>query len=212
MSKSLYSLMLPDEVVSAVDRLALKSGMNRSQLVARILAEHLSLLTPERRIEQILQQVDRFFAEEAEMVSQLMPHQPSMQIKTALSYRYRPTIRYDLRLYREPEDGAVGELSMTLRTQAEDLLTLMESFFASWIPLEQAVLKGRGAPRCRLQPGRFIRSIALPAEETDAGRFSEAITNYVQLLDTSFKDYIGGRLDESDLAYRLQEYAKGETV
>ena len=39
MGKSLYSLILSDEVVSRVDRLASRQGLNRSQLVNRILAE-----------------------------------------------------------------------------------------------------------------------------------------------------------------------------
>ncbi len=39
MSKSLYSLLLSDEVVSEIDRQALRSGMSRSGLINRVLAE-----------------------------------------------------------------------------------------------------------------------------------------------------------------------------
>ena len=108
MSKSLYSLILSDEVVEELDRAALKAGTNRSQLANRILAEHLSLLTPERRIEEIFRTMDRFFNEGAEMVSRFVPHQPVMQVRTALSYRYRPTLRYELRLYPDPGGGALN--------------------------------------------------------------------------------------------------------
>ena len=53
MKKSLYSLMLMDEVVNEVDRLAFRRGTNRSSLINQLLAEYLSLATPENRIGNI---------------------------------------------------------------------------------------------------------------------------------------------------------------
>ena len=54
MSKSLYSLILSDEVIARIDRLATRQGTNRSALVNRILAEYCSMVTPEKRIETVL--------------------------------------------------------------------------------------------------------------------------------------------------------------
>ena len=53
MKKTLYSLMLSDEVVAEVDRLAHRLGTNRSNLINQILAEHVNLVTPERRINDV---------------------------------------------------------------------------------------------------------------------------------------------------------------
>lgn len=53
MKKTLYSLMLSDEVVAEVDRLAHRLGTNRSNLINQILAEHVGFVTPERRINDI---------------------------------------------------------------------------------------------------------------------------------------------------------------
>ena len=50
MKKNMYSLMLSEGVVRAVDALAAKQGTNRSNLVNQILAEHLSLVTPEKHV------------------------------------------------------------------------------------------------------------------------------------------------------------------
>ena len=212
MSRSLYSLILSDEVVAELDRAALKAGTNRSQLANRILAEHLSLLTPERRIEEVFRYIDRFFSEGAEMVSRFIPHQPTMQLKTALAYRYRPTLRYELRLYPEAEDGQIGEIHMILRTQAEELLTLMDEFCRVWVRAEGSARSDReNAPLYQLQPGRFTRTICEPPEGTEAEAFSEALTRYVQQLDESFKNYICGRENAADIQHKLQEM-KGETV
>ena len=46
MKKTLYSLMLSEDVVAEVDRLAHRMGTNRSNLINQILAEHVNLVTP----------------------------------------------------------------------------------------------------------------------------------------------------------------------
>ena len=51
MDKSLYSLMLMDSVVREIDRIALQKNTNRSNLVNQILAEYVSLVTPEQKID-----------------------------------------------------------------------------------------------------------------------------------------------------------------
>ena len=54
MSKSVYSVVLMDDVVDAVDRLAYEAGTNRSNMINRILAEYVQLATPEQRMQDIL--------------------------------------------------------------------------------------------------------------------------------------------------------------
>ena len=49
MSKSVYSLVLSDDVVAAVDRAAYALGSSRSNLINQILAEYVSFITPEKR-------------------------------------------------------------------------------------------------------------------------------------------------------------------
>ena len=53
MKKTLYSLMLNEEVVREIDRMAHRMGTNRSALINQILADYTSVVTPERRIENI---------------------------------------------------------------------------------------------------------------------------------------------------------------
>ena len=213
MSKSLYSLILSDEVVAELDRAALKAGTNRSQLANRILAEHLSLLTPERRIEEIFRTVDRFFNDGAEMVSRFIPHQPVMQLKTALAYRYRPTLRYELRLYPEAQEGQIGEIHMILRTQAEELLDQMADFARAWAQAENALTApGQLQPLYQWQPGRFDRSLRQPEDGMDPEHYSDLLSRYIQLLDESFKSWLCGRMAAADLPDIIQSSMKGETV
>lgn len=53
MKKTLYSLMLNEEVVREVDALAHRLGTSRSNLINQILAEYVNYTTPERRINDI---------------------------------------------------------------------------------------------------------------------------------------------------------------
>ena len=53
MKKNMYSLMLAEEVIREVDKLAEQNNTNRSNLVNQILAEYVSLTTPEKHIQNI---------------------------------------------------------------------------------------------------------------------------------------------------------------
>ncbi|MBQ1203294.1 MAG: ribbon-helix-helix protein, CopG family, partial [Loktanella sp.] len=54
MNKSVYSIVLSDDVVAQVDRLAYKAGTSRSAMINRILADYVSYVTPEQRLRDIL--------------------------------------------------------------------------------------------------------------------------------------------------------------
>ncbi len=58
MKKSIYSLVLMDEVVEAVDRMAYAMHTSRSNLINQILAEHLSCVTPEMRMQEIFARME----------------------------------------------------------------------------------------------------------------------------------------------------------
>ena len=52
MKKSVYSLILTDEVIDRLDRAAYARGVSRSALADEILAGYLSYTTPEMRMQQ----------------------------------------------------------------------------------------------------------------------------------------------------------------
>ena len=51
--RSIYSLVLADDVIKAVDREASRLGTSRSNLINQILAAELSCVTPEMRMHDI---------------------------------------------------------------------------------------------------------------------------------------------------------------
>lgn len=63
MQKNLYSLILSENVVAAVDRLAHSMNTNRSNMVNQILAEYVSYVTPEKRMRQIFQRLEAILSQ-----------------------------------------------------------------------------------------------------------------------------------------------------
>ena len=197
MDKSMYSLMLMDDVVAQIDQLALRGGMSRSALVNRILADYVSMITPEKRIDSIFRRVEDLLSAEGELVPFFTPNRTTMSMKSSLEYKYRPTIRYEVQLYRD-QGAAFGELTATFRTQSRALLDATERFFRFWKRLEDAYLP-RSFPEIRPQyamsDGKLIRSLSLRRDrDYTAEQLAAGISDYVRLFDAQLKGFINGRL------------------
>ena len=74
MKKTLYSLMLSDDVVRAVDELAHRMGTNRSALVNQILAEYTDMVTPERQVQDIFRQIGEILGADRDLVPFVAPN------------------------------------------------------------------------------------------------------------------------------------------
>lgn len=213
MKKSLYSLTLMDSVVAEIDRLAARQGTNRSNLVNQILADYVSMMTPEKRIDAIFRHIEAL-AQQGELVPYVTPNQRTMSLKSSLEYKYRPTIRYELQLYRIPE-GAIGELNVVFRTQSQALLTEIEAFLRLWVRLESiyvAKLHDKSPVRYELHGNRFTRSLSLPENRDYSDeQLADAISAYVGMFDDLLKGYITGRYPPAELENRYIAYLNGGT-
>ena len=123
MKKSVYSLVLADEVIEAADEEAYRQGLSRSALINRILAEYLSLKTPEHVMQEIFETMRRRI--EAPFLIEKQTSDSQLYIRSQLKYKYRPTIRYNVELYPEAEDSVFGRLRVSFRTQNAALLGLI---------------------------------------------------------------------------------------
>ena len=206
MKKTLYSLMLNEEVVREIDRMAHRMGTNRSALINQILADYTSVMTPERRIESIFHEIEQLVAPARDLVPFFAPHTTSMSLKSSLEYKYRPTVKYEVDL--SSGDGqTMGSLNIVFRTQSAALISAMTSFFRLWVQIEDkclAPLLGSSIS-CALYDGRFVRPLAMPrGKSLTADDVAGAISAYVQLFDRLLKGYLDGSLTASDveMAYR----------
>ena len=207
MKKTLYSLMLNDEVVWEVDALAHSLGTNRSNLINQILAEYVGYTTPERRISQVLSAVEQLLAPSRELVPFFAPNSLSMSLKSSLEYKYRPTIKYEVELYRSGGES-IGNLSVVFRTQSAALIGAMTEFFRLWKRLEDTHLAPLIGHRLSyaLYDGKFERGLAAPDKNCTAEELAAAISDYVQLFDKLMKSFLSGRLDAHEVEAAYYSY------
>ena len=198
MKKNLYSLTLSDEVVREVDALAHRMGTNRSALVNRILAEYVSVPTPERRWNDIFEAIEELMTPTRELVPFFSPGSSTMSLKSSLSYKYRPTVKYELELHGGGENS-IGALTVLFRTQSEALIRAMTDFFRLWKRVEDAHLPAGTERQYALYDGKFVRSIAPPSKDCTADELAQAISEYIQLFDRLMKGYVSGELDGRDI-------------
>ncbi len=207
MKKTLYSLMLNEEVVREVDALAHRLGTNRSNLINQILAEYVDLVTPERRINDVLSTIEELMRPTGDLVPFFAPNSFSMSLKSSLEYKYRPTVKYEVELYRGGEE-AIGELAVVFRTQSASLIGLMSNFFSLWKQIEDLHLRTATGlrPDYALFEGRFTRSLCPPDRDCSPSELAGAISEYIKLFDRLMKHYLSGRLDahEVEAAYYSQ--------
>lgn len=201
MKKNLYSLMLSDNVVREVDILAHQAGTSRSNLVNQILADYCSVVTPERRINDIFQAIEDIMTPSRDFVPYFSPNALTMSLKSSLEYKYRPTVKYEVGLYRSGEE-ALGELAVVFRTQSAALIEGMTQFFRIWKRIEDHHL----APELpvaldyALYEGRFVRSIAAPqGRDCTTEEIAEALSGYIKLFDRQLKGYLAGSFDARDI-------------
>ncbi len=200
MKKTLYSLMLNDEVVREVDALAHRMGTSRSALINQILAEYVNYTTPERRINDVLSTIEQLMAPSRELVPFFAPNTYSMSLKSSLEYKSRPTVKYEVAL-APGESDSIGALSVIFRTQSDALISAMTAFCRLWKDIEDRLLLPLtgAAIDYALYDGKFVRSIAPPDRDCSADELAGAISGYITLFDKLMKGYLSGRYDGHDV-------------
>jgi hypothetical protein len=208
LGKNVYSLVLLDDVVDAVDQLACERSLSRSGLINQILAEYLSCPIPENRIHEIFTCMENRLSGQNDFSARWQPSESLFCIRTPLRYRYHPTVRYSLELYRESAPY-FGEMRVSFRTQNSSLLSLSEAYFRCWKALEDKWagprLPGNSVP-ASAEPGKYTRKLCCPANENDrtGERIAEAVLAYIGEFDTDLKAFFA-EADEPEDAMRNVE-------
>ena len=196
MKKSMYSLMLAEDVVREIDRLAAEKNTNRSNLINQILAEYVSLTTPEKHVQNIFEIVENYIGKIGGYMLYSQPNDMTMSIKSPLQYHYRPTIRYEVEMYRTPKQ-TIGQLKIIFRTQSADLLVGLTRFFKIWMQLENIYIKhffSKDAIEYGIENGKFTRTFAVPNDsDYTEEQIGNAISQYIASFDEMLKDFLAGK-------------------
>ncbi len=186
MKRSVYSLVLMDDVVKAVDEEAYRLGTSRSNLINQIVAEHLSCITPEMRMREIFNSVTEFASSSFKIQQQQSVS--LMNLKTVLEYKYRPAVNYKVELEREP-NNFLGRMRIYIRTRNQLLISMFNNFFIYRIDFEKKCLSelGYNDYEFELYSGSFTRKLINGA--FDSKKTGTAISMYLAHINKALQLY-----------------------
>ncbi|MEG1525033.1 MAG: hypothetical protein RRZ24_02655 [Clostridia bacterium] len=186
MHKSVYSLVLTDDVVEEIDHLAYEATTSRSNMINQILAEYVSYITPEKRMREVFDRIERMLTGGDVFQLLLQPSDSMFSLRSALSYKYNPTVRYSVELYQN-NVPLLGELRVSVRSQNSTLMLTMLQFFKLWTRIEQSYI---GATEYATEDGRYVRRFRCPRDgQIDNEAIGAAIAGYIDLFDHALKLY-----------------------
>ena len=200
MAKSVYSLVLNDDVIELVDRVARVNGLSRSNMIEKILADAVSYETPAIRANNLFDEIERLVGEGSLMRFLDQPSQYMASIMSALSYRYNPAIKYNVEIF--PHSQYLGQLKVTLRTQNTTLIQLVSSFYKLFALLENRYYN----PDVEYDYDgvKFTRIINFPNEELTTQELAELITEYVKDFNELLNTFLSNKDNEKE-AFILTE-------
>ena len=200
MTKSVYSLLLSDAVVQALDRQAYEMNTSRSALANQILAEHLSYVTPEKRLHDVFSAMENLLSDVYGFQLMLQPSDSMLSLRTALDYKYNPSVRYSVELHKS--DAPSGRIKAVLRSQNGDLLSVFSRFFRLWDVVEKQFC---GDVQSETSDGKYVREIGgLRGRELSPSELGEYISGYLKLLDGSLKLFFSLLSSPEEAAKRIK--------
>lgn len=185
MKRSMYSLILSDHIVAAVDELAYQRGMSRSALVNQILAEAVSFRTPERCRQDAYRAMTDFLSRTVCLKIEPSASDSTLWLRSRLQYRYNPTMQYSVTLYADENGG--GLFKASIRTTNAALLELLCGFYRLWTRLECETSKHE--IKAAIRDGCYLRTLSPPAQ-LSADETGALIAEYVRGFDSLLKRYI----------------------
>ena len=120
-----------------------------------------------------------------------LPSDTMFNLRSAIRYKYNPTARYSVELYRQPEDGVFGELRVSIRTQNRNLIEAMKQFYELWTEVER---NHRDVESSVDEQGRISRKLRLSFrdenhEEVSGLTVGDVLSQYITTFDRGLKAY-----------------------
>ena len=195
--KSMYSVILSEELVKRLDAVAYENGVSRSVMLNKILADYLCVETPDTIMENIFSRMEAMFSEVAGMRFINQASNSMASVTSALEYRYNPKVKYALELFPA---GDLGQLKVSLRSQNPALIALLEDFYSFFIYLERKYI---GERVYYYGEERFVRVFIRPKGLT-ANELGDEIAKYVRRFDSYLRKYFAGLNDITNTKLQIE--------
>lgn len=197
MIKSLYSLVLSDDVIQAVDQAAYALNTSRSNFINQVLAEYVSLITPEKRMKDIFDSLTEIINQRDSFQVQSQGSDKMLSIRSQLRVKYNPTIKYTVQLLYTPD--TIGELRIMTRTQSSDLIELLDQFFYLFSKVEKTYINElfpKIVPEYQISEGKLLRKFFLIKQGCNNQEIGIAMACYIQMMDKALKASISYPIEQ----------------
>lgn len=202
MSKSIYSLVLNDEIVEIIDKMARINGMSRSNMIEKILADSIEFETPEKRAYNVFEEIENLISKTQTMRYLSQPSQYMASIMSALDYRYNPAIKYSVELF--PNSDHLGQLKVTLRTQNTILIRLISDFYSLYSYIEKKYYNKTAT--FMFDGAKFTRLFDFPKVQISTKELAKQLTLYVKDFDELLNVYFNNLTSsEKNLFYLVEK-------
>lgn len=203
MNKSVYSLVLMDDVIKAIDTLAYSMNTSRSNLINQILADKVALVTPEMQMQNIFEAMESILHGYSNFQIQNQASDTMMSIRSVLRYKYNPTIRYAVNLYRGPGHN-IGEMKVISRTQSGLLYEYLTDFFRIWAKIESKYTQNKWTME---QGAKWSRKLLLEGKsEYSSDEMATALSGYIKAVDEGLKIYFVQTEETKQIINQLEEH------
>jgi len=154
-------------------------------MINQVLADFVRYTTPEKRMREVFEAIEHMLTGSV-FEPQLQPSDSMFSLKSALDYKYNPSVRYSVELYKNALP-LLGELRVSVRSQNSALVLAMLQFFKLWTRIETAYI---GRVECAMEDGRYLRKLRLTnGTEAENEAIGEGIAGYINLFDRALKSY-----------------------
>lgn len=194
MSKTMYSLILTDDVIKRIDRMAYEQGISRSQMIDHLLAKEVGLSTPEQQTRTIVRRTaDRMSERLPALQLHLRSDLGSMEVATYVKFKYNPSIKYSFDIL-DDHGSPIGILKISSRSTSSDLRNHLEAFLQLLSRIDQQYMRLFLIPATSvdLEALRFQRTLGLPRlfqNTSDPEIIAERLSNYITLIDRTIQYY-----------------------
>ena len=218
MKKSVYSIVLSDNIVTQIDRLAYQNGTNRSEMINRILAEYISYETPEMKLRGIFDGISNILSSVDSFKLMSDATDTVMSLRSPIIYKYNPSIKYSIELFKVTSGESVGEFRAVIRTQNAALISYFEQFCTIFNSIENKYGISVPSQICDRKFTRLIvpRNNPNSFHSNEEKPLGDIIGNYVYMFDNCLKAYFASN-DNIPTYYPqmiklYSDYLKGNSV
>jgi hypothetical protein len=189
MKKSIYSLMLFDEIVEVIDQLAYSRGTNRSAMINEILAKEIGLKTPEQKVKAVIKRLNSNASHNLP-VKQINENS-SIAFGACIKYKYSPKIKYSYE-FVSGKKGKYAILKVSSRTTSEELCNHFNRFYNILRQIENEFSNGSSDSKIEfiLDSNKMIRTFKEKnINQYDEKEVANYLTNYMKMLNDSMGHY-----------------------